>query len=272
MGLVERGSAFGNFAPGPPRGKIRFSMDLDPPAKPVSSARFLGCCWRRAVGIRHKGVLVLAVFLAVAGLMALRTALTHTDSSLRLKLEHKFRGAQLWVWLDGELVYEGRLIGSSKPVDSVRQAIPRKKFVTGKKFISNRQNVALAGSMEGNLSETFPVSAGAHQVRVRVANEDDGSVQENSIRGDFDDSGQRTLCVVARANDVAMNWETERQEKTSAPAPGREPAQAPEGWFQRYSGSVLVSIVGSIVSAFTGYVIKELPKKITSTQAEPPKA
>ena len=69
-----------------------------------------------------------------------------------------------------------------------------------------------------------------------------------------------------------MNWQGENEATASAPNPVSAPAQAPEGWLQRYSGSVLVSVVGSIVSAFTGYVIKELPKKITATVAQPPKA
>jgi hypothetical protein len=228
-------------------------MDLEPtaesPAKPDGLLRSVG---RRISRIPGEALLVLGLFLLVAALMALHTAMTREDCGLRLKVQHGFLSAQLSVWLDGGLVYSGRLIGSRKPVRT------------------SKKKVRLVEPAEGSLSETFAVPAGAHEVRVRVATED-GAVQENSIRGDFASHSQRTLSVVARDNDVSMNWESENRGKASTPSPGVGLVQAPEGWFQRYAGSLLVSIVGSIVSAFTGYAIKELPKKITSTQAEPPK-
>jgi hypothetical protein len=235
-------------------------MNLEPteesPAKPDTLLHAVGHGISRIPG---KALMVLGLFLLVAGLMGVHTAFTREDCSLRLKVQHRFRSAQISVWLDDGLVYSGPLIGSSKAVRS------------SKPIHSSKRKVGLVESAEGSLSETFRVAAGAHEVRVRVADED-GSVQENSIRGDFAIHSQRTLSVVARGNDVSMSWESENQGKANTPSPGAEPVQAPEGWLQRYAGSLLVSIVGSIVSAFTGYAIKELPKKITSTQAEPPKA
>jgi hypothetical protein len=232
---------------------MEISMNLEPtaesPAKPDGLWRAVG---RRISRNPGKALLVLGLFLLAAGLMAVHTAMTREDCSLRLKVQHSFLSAQLSVWLDDDLVYSGPLIGSSKAIRA------------GKK------KVRLTGPAEGSLSETFAVPAGAHEVRVRVA-AGDGSAQENSIRGEFTSHSQRTLSVVARANDVSMNWEGEDQGKASTPGPGAEPAPTREGWLQRYTGSLLISIVGSIVSAFTGYAIKELPKKITSAQAEPPK-
>ncbi|MBZ5658654.1 MAG: hypothetical protein LAO56_25725 [Acidobacteriia bacterium] len=229
---------------------MNLGRSAESPAKPEALWRAVG---RRISHIPGKALLVLGLFLLAAGLMAVHTAFTREECSLRLKVQHSFLSAQLSVWLDDDLVYSGRLIGSSKTIR------PSKK------------KVRLVGPAEGSLSETFAVPAGGHEVRVRVATED-GSAQENSIRGDFASRSQRTLSVVARANDVSMNWEAENQGKASTPSPGGEPAQVPEGWLQRYAGSLLVSVVGSIVSAFAGYAIRELPRKITSTQAEPPKA
>jgi len=229
-------------------------MNLDPsvesPAKPDALWRAVG---RRISRLPGKALLVLGLFLLVAGLMAVHTAITREDCGLRLKVQHSFLSAQLSVWLDDELVYSGRLIGSSRTIHRSKKKV---KFV---------------GPAEGSLSETFAVPAGAHEVRVRVATED-GSAQENSIRGEFASHSQRTLSVVARGNDVSMNWESENPGMASTPSPRAAPGQVPEGWLQRYAGSLLVSVVGSIVSAFAGYAIRELPKKITSTQAEPPKA
>ncbi len=202
---------------------------------------------------RGKPLLVLGLFLLAATVMAVHTAVKREDCSLRLKVQHGFRSAHLSVWLDDDLVYSGPLMGTSKPIRS------------GKK------KVGFSESAEGSLSETFTVSGGAHEVRVRVAAED-GSAQENSIRGEFASDSQRTLSVVARGNDLSMSWESENQGKASPPRPGGEPGPVPEGWLQRYAGSVLVSVVGSIVSALVGFAIRELPKKITATRAEPAKA
>ena len=82
------------------------------------------------------------VFLLMAALMAMRTAMTREDCTLRLKVQHGFLSAQLFVWLDEGLVYSGRLIGS------------RKQIRSGKK------KAGLSGSAEGSLSETFAIPAG----------------------------------------------------------------------------------------------------------------
>jgi hypothetical protein len=194
-----------------------------------------------------KALIVLGLFLFAAVLLALHTALTRKDSSLRLKVQHSFRSAQLSVWLDGDLAYSGKLIGSS------------------------RKRLGFFESVQGSLSETFNVSSGAHVVRVRVVNSD-GSAQENTIRGEFTSSSQRTLSVVARGDDVSMNWLGDSSGAVSANPPANESQPPSAGWFQRYAGSVLLSIVGSIMSACTGYAIRELPKKIASRQAETAKA
>jgi len=246
------GASLGNFFPTCRRERIETLVNLDPtarsPAKPDEPLRNMG---RRSFRFPGKALLVLGLFLLVAALVAVHTAVTREDCSLRLKVQHGFLSAQLYVWVDDGLVYSGRLIGSRKTIR------PSKKKVKS------------VEPVEGSLSEAFAVPAGEHEVRVRVAAED-GSVQENSVRGDFVSHSQRTLSVVARGNDVSMNLESKDQGNAS-PIPESGPVPVPESWLQRYAGSLLISIVGSIVSAFTGYAIKELPKKIASTQDEPPK-
>jgi len=222
-------------------------MNPEPTAELQAKASAFSQNIRRAAAhIPVKALVVLGVFLFAAVLMALHTAFTHKDASLRLRVQHNFRSAQLAVWLDGDLAYSGRLIGSG------------------------RKKLGFIESVQGSLSETFSVSSGAHEVRVRVTTED-GSAQENTIRGEFASNGQRTLSVVARADDVSMNWQGESPDATSTSSPA-DSVPASQGWFQRYAGSLLLSIVGSIISAFTGYAIRELPKKITSRQVERPKA
>jgi len=183
---------------------------------------------------------ILGFFLLAAILMAIHSALAAKDSSFRLKVQHSFRSAQLSLWVDGDLAYSARLIGA-----------PAKKFGL------------LPSSIQGSLSETFPVSSGAHQIRVRIVSEG-GVVQENSIKGDFDRNGQPTLAVNARRNDLSVNW-------LGSAAPVAQSAASRTGWFSRYTGTLLVTIAGSIVSALTGYMIREIPKQIGSRSGEIPK-
>jgi hypothetical protein len=192
-----------------------------------------------AARVPVKAWFVLGLFLLSAVLMGAYTAFAGRDASLRLKVQHSLRGAQLSVWVDGDLVYSGKLIGSA-----------RKKF-------------GLIPDVQGSLSETVPVSSGTHQVRIRVAS-DDGTVQEDSISGEFARNSQHTLYVFARRDDISLGWQ-------GAPTAVAQSASSSTGFFSRYTGSLLLTIAGSIISALTGYAIRELPKQIASRQGEAPK-
>jgi hypothetical protein len=184
------------------------------------------------VRIPVKARLMLGLFLFAAILMGLHTALSSADSSLHLKVQHSFRSADLSVWMDDELIYSGKLTGSMK-----------KKFGL------------IPDSMQGSLSQIVPVASGTHQVRVRVV-PDDGSAQEDSISGDFARNTERELTVSARRNGLALNWQAT---DTAAPASGA-------GWFGRYAGSLLLTIAGSIISALTGFALREVPTQLRSRQ------
>jgi hypothetical protein len=181
----------------------------------------------------------LGLFLLAAVLAALHTTYGRRDASLRLKVQHSLRSAQLSVWVDGDAAYSGKIAGA-----------PKKKF-------------GLIESIQGSLSETVPLSSGTHQVRVRVVS-DDGTVQENTISGEFDRNSQRTLSVTARHDDVALNW----QGGASAVS---EAAASSSGWLGHYTDTLLLTLAGSIMSALAGYAIRELPKHIASRQGAAPK-
>jgi hypothetical protein len=224
---------------------------MDPqqnPAPASGSANELcahaGGLWRKASAqiarIPVTGRVLLGFFLLAGVLMAVYMALASKDATLRLKVQHGFRSAQFSMWIDGDLAYSCKLIGA-----------PVKKFGL------------LPGSIQGSLSETFPISSGAHQVRVRIVS-DEGATQEDSIEGGFTRNSQRTLSVNARRNDVSLNWQGSEMQVA-------ESAAANTGWFNRYAGTLLMTVAGSIVSALTGYMIRELPKQIGSRSGEIPK-
>lgn len=209
-------------------------------------ATFCQAARHRAAQVPAKAWIVLALFLFAALLMALHTAFSAKDATLRLKVQHSFRTAQLSVWLDGDQVYSGKLTGSG-----------RKKFGL------------LPESVSGSLSETLPVSSGTHQVRVRVA-ADDASVQEDTISAEFARNSQRTLAVVARRSDLSLNWQSASGAIAETPT-AASPGSPQPGWLERYAGTLLLTAAGSIISALTGFALKELPK-LASRQSEIPKA
>jgi hypothetical protein len=181
---------------------------------------------------------VLSFFLVAALFMGLHTAFSAKDSTLRLKVQHGFRSAQLWVWIDSDQVYSGKLMGAS-----------RKKFGL------------IPDAVQGSLSETLPVSSGTHQIRIRVAAED-GSVQENTITGEFTPEGQRTLAVNARRSDLNLGWQSSTGVTADSAAPATANSVPPQGWVGRYAGTLLLTAAGSIISAITGFALKELPKQL----------
>ena len=184
-----------------------------------------------------KARLMLGLFLVAAMLMGLHTALSSADSSLHLKVQHSFRSADLSVWMDGELIYSGKLEGSMK-----------KKFGL------------IPDSVQGSLSQIVPVASGTHQLRVRIV-PDDGAAQEDSISGEFARNTERDLTVSARRSGLSLNWQATN---TAAPSSGA-------GWLGRYAGSLLLTIAGSIISALTGFALREVPGQLRSRQSDPSK-
>jgi hypothetical protein len=187
-----------------------------------------------------KAWLVLILFLVAALFMGLHTAFAAKDSTLHLKVQHGFRSALLSVWIDGELAYSSKLTGAMK-----------------------KKLGLIPESVQGNLAQTIPLPSGNRELRIRVETPD-GSVQEQTITAQFVSNGERTLFVIAKRTDFSMNWQ-------DLPVPVAESASV-LGWMARYTGTLLITAAGSIISALTGYAIRELPKQLGARQADTPKA
>ena len=181
--------------------------------------------------------IILGFFLVAAVLLALHTASSGKDASLHFTLQHGFRSADLSLWVDGDLAYSGKLRGSTK-----------KKFGL------------IPGSVYGRLSEIVPVSPGTHQIRVRVKSED-GSTQQDSLTGDFVRNSERELSVSARPNGLSLAWQATNASGESSGS----------GWLARYAGALCLTIGGSIISAITGFALRELPAHIRARQSDEPK-
>jgi hypothetical protein len=197
--------------------------------------------YRHAARIPLKARIVLGLFLVAAGIMAVHTALTARDASLRLKLQHGFHDARVSVWVDGDLAFSGKVTGSA-----------RKKF-----------GLIPTDLMQGSLSQIIPVRSGAHKVRVRIE-PDDAAAQEDSVSGDFASNAERSLLVTSRRSSLSLSWQGN----------SRGPVETSSSftWFSRYAGSFLLTLAGSIMSAVAGFVLRELPGRLGSGSNSAPKA
>jgi len=207
-------------------------MNPEPLAQPCPARFHRGRQW--ATRVPGKVWILLLLFLIAAVLMGVRTIFTAKDSSLHLKLQHGFRSAQVAIWVDRDLAYSGKVSGSVK-----------KRF-----------GLIPTDSVQGSLSEIIPVPSGQHKVRVRIEPED-AAMQEDTISGSFSANKESDLSVSARQSALLLSW------AGSSSAPSE--ASAGFGWFSRYAGSLLLTIAGSIMSALTGYAIRELPARFRST-------
>lgn len=194
--------------------------------------------WVKQVPVKAR--ILLGLFLLAALLMAVHTALTAKDSSLHLKLQHGFRSAQLSVWVDNEIAFTGKLTGAAK-----------KKF-----------GVIPTDTQQGSLSQIIPVRSGQHNIRVRIEPED-AAMQEDSISGNFSSDAERNLSVSAKHNGLSLSWQG-----TSSAA---VESTSSFSWLSRYASSLFLTITGSIMSALTGYAIRELPARLRSGADSSPK-
>src|SRR6202162_4491983 len=194
--------------------------------------------WFRRVPLRAR--ILLGLFFLAAVLMAVHTALTAKDASLHLKLQHGFRSAQLSVWVDDDLAFSGKILGSAK----------------------RKLGLIPTDAQQGSLSQIIAVRSGQRTIRVRIQ-PDDASPQEDSITGDFASNAERDLSVSARKSGLALSW----QGTGSAPV---ETASS-FSWLSRYASSLFLTITGSLMRPIAGYPIREWPARLRSTPDSTPK-
>ncbi len=169
--------------------------------------------------------------------IALLMHLAGGSATLKVQMQHSFRSAQVSVWVDGDLACSEHVVGSER-----------------------RRFGLLPAGIGGSFSRMMPVSAGRHTVKVRVTS-DEGYDNNGIVTGDFPQDSQVNLQVIPRrSGDLGMNWQG-----MSTLVPDSGPA-----WYVKYGSSLLMTAVGSLVSAVTAYIVKELPNLLRRTSA--PKA
>jgi hypothetical protein len=156
------------------------------------------------------------------------------SASLKVQMQHSFRSAQVSVWVDGDLACSEHLTGSQR-----------------------RRFGLLPAGIGGNFSRLLQVSTGRHTVKVRVTS-DEGYDNTGSITGDFPADSEISLQVRPRSSgDLDMNWQ----------GMSTMPADSGPAWYVKYAGSLLMTAVGSLVSALMAYIVRELPNLLRRTSA-----
>jgi len=210
-------------------------------ARAVAGCRRAHAIFNKLPLSARRGLVIAATALVLLGGYSTWSS-ANKDALLHLKVQHNFRSAEINVQLDGDEIYSGKMYGTA-----------RKKLGI------------FSDGVQGSMSQSIPVAAGKHQISVRVA-ADDGTSHEDSIIGEFSHHNTRELAISARHSDLNLTWQgTGTISSSNVAAPAGAPESSP-GWLNRYGSTVLLSIVGSFVSALTGFAIRELPNRIRTQQ------
>ena len=159
----------------------------------------------------------LAIFLSFHRASPARTA------NLHVMVQHGLRSAQLKIWVDDRLAYQGRITGSM-----------RKRFGL------------IPGAVQGSFAHAVQVASGKHTVRMQVTAAGEGYDEVGTLDGQFPASAEVNLLATARRHDLTLEWQG-----TSIAASDTDPP-----WYVK---SLLMTMAGSIFSALTAFVIRELP-------------
>ncbi len=129
----------------------------------------------------HIAIAIGVIFLVF---FAFRSSAPVQAATLHIKCQHNFRAAELSVWVDDDLAYNGGLTGAVK------------------------KRLGVFETVQGSFSETVRVAAGKHVVRVRVSSPDEGYEQTKEIEGELILGSRRTLEIsfAGRSNDLYLAW------------------------------------------------------------------
>jgi hypothetical protein len=173
---------------------------------------------------RRKTRLALSLGLLAAVLLGTSLLLFSPPASMRIICRHDFRSAEIAVSIDGKVVHTEAVTGSVKKWLGV---LPK---------------------MGGTYTRTLPVPSGKHVVEVRLRAP--GYDVASSIQADFSRGRESTLSVDS-ARGLSLAWQ-----EPGGGASATETARASQPWFN-YAGSVLMTLLGSVVSASFGVLVQD---------------
>ena len=182
--------------------------------------------WRRLLRkIPRKAYLIALLLVAAIALFSWRFSILGETATLKLKVQHSFKTADMTVFIDGEARYSGKLSGT-----------PKRRF-------------GFRNNAEGSFSHTFHLHPGSHLVRVQVKSPD-GYNETNEVSMEIGPEKERMLTVTADRRAANL--------KMAAQTPEAVATQATPSWYQSYFTSLSLTLSGTVVSMLFGYLIQQL--------------
>ncbi|MCZ6753469.1 MAG: hypothetical protein O7E51_16780 [Acidobacteria bacterium] len=102
-------------------------------------------------------------------------------ATLHINSQHKFSVAELSVWIDNDLTYNGELTGAVKT------------------------RWGIFSSVQGSFAEIVQVPVGRRTVQVRVDSPDEGYNQTTQIEGEFIQGAEKTLDIIFAGGDKDLS-------------------------------------------------------------------
>ena len=175
--------------------------------------------------IPRRGYLIALLLVLAIALFTWRFTLLGETATLRLKVQHSFKAADMVVFVDGESRYSGKLSGTSK------------------------RRFGLRNNAEGTFSHTLHLHPGRHLVRVQVKSPSDAYSETNEMIVDIGPDKERQLTVTADRRSPTL--------RMSAQTPEWVATTAIPSWYQNYFTSLSLTISGTVVSMLFGYLLQQ---------------
>jgi hypothetical protein len=157
-------------------------------------------------------------------------------STLKLRVQHSFKSADIAVFVDGQQAYKGKLNAQS------------------------RRRFGFRDNAQGSLSRNISLTPGKHVVRVQINSPAEDYSERSETLLDFVSGSDRVLIVTADTRSMRMASQT----------PGSSPTDAAPSWYHSYFASLSLTISGSVVSALFGYLMQQLIATFRKDKLEPP--
>ena len=157
--------------PLPPQAEREACLPTRWPRKAAVAAAFASQLSRHARVVlgRVPWQVTLALVATSLVLFAFRSIGPAKTANLEIHCVHSFRAANLFVWVDKDLVYEGKLAGTVK------------------------KRMGFIKTVQGSFLDTLALAPGRRVIRVQVASKDEGYNQTKEVEGEWVQDGKKTL-------------------------------------------------------------------------------
>ncbi|MCI0352303.1 MAG: hypothetical protein L0Z53_23030 [Acidobacteriales bacterium] len=173
--------------------------------------------------IPRKAYFTALLLLAAIALFTWRFSILGETATLKLKVQHSLKSADIEVFVDGVSRYKGKVSGPTK------------------------RRFGFRNNAEGSFSHTFHLHPGSHLVRIQLKSAPENYDEINEIQMDIGPDKERLLTVTADRRRLRM----------AAQTPETAATQATPSWYQSYFTSLSLTISGTMISMLFGFLIQQ---------------